>query len=85
MSLNYDYNDVRSYCSAIGLDWLGDDYLGLLDADAKAKALGLTQDQVNVLMLLHLWQTKTILTPTNYSFAQRLGLAVYFLTGWKLN
>lgn len=79
----YDFTDARSYCSSVGLDWFGDDYAGLVDADQKAKSLGLTQDQVNGAMRLHLWQVKTLFTPKNYKFIQRIKIALYFLTGWK--
>lgn len=82
--LNYDYASSKAYCEQIGLVWFGDNYAGLIDADNKAKELGLTQDQVNELMRLHLWQTKTILTPKNYKFLQRLAISFYFLTGRKL-
>lgn len=81
--LNYDYTDARTYCSSIGLVWFGDDYAGLVDADQKASGLNLTQDQVNLLMRLHLWQVRQLLTPKNYKFLQRAMIAFYFLTGWK--
>lgn len=83
MTLNYDYADAKAYCATIGLDWLGDDYGGLIDADQKAKSMGLTQNQVNDLMRLHMWQVRILFTPKNYKFMQRLKIALYFVTGWK--
>lgn len=79
----YDYRPSQAYAVQIGLVWFGSDYPGLIDADAKAKELGLTQDQVNKLMRLHLWQVKTLFTPKNYKFLQRIKIALYFLVGWK--
>lgn len=82
--MNYDYAPSKIYCEYIGLTWFGDDYAGLIEADKEAKLIGLTQGQVNVLMRQHLWQTKTLFTPSNYKFTQRLGIALYFLTGIRL-
>lgn len=81
--LNYKYTASKLYCEQIGLFWFGDDYAGLIAADKEAKALGLTQDQVDGLMRQHLWQVRQLFEPKNYSLLQRLGFAFYFLTGIK--
>lgn len=84
MPLNYDYVASKNYCTLIGLNWLGDDYQGLIDADETAKELGLTQYQVDSLMRSHLWQTKILFTPKNYNYLQRIIIALYFLTGFRI-
>lgn len=82
--LNYDYSKSKFYCEQIGLVWFGEEYPGLISADTEAKSLNFTQDQVDGAMRQHLWNVKQLLTPKNYKFLQRLGIAFYFLTGWKL-
>lgn len=83
MTMFYDYSKSKAFCEEIGLQWLGDDYQGLIDSDKEARRLELSQYQVDSLMRLHLWQTKILLTPKNYSFGERIVIALYFLTGWK--
>ena len=84
MPLSYDYAAAKEFCNHLGLSWFGDDYAGLVYADNEAKSLGMTQEQVDAAMRNHLWQVHTILTPKNYRFLQRVVIAFYFLTGWKI-
>lgn len=81
MTLNYDYTKSKDYCEYLGLYWLGDDFVRA--ADSAAKSLEFTQDQVDMAMKHHLWQVKWLFTPQNYSWWQRIILALYFLFGWK--
>lgn len=81
MLLNYDYTRSKAYCEAIGLIWLGDAFVEA--ADAEAKELNFTQEQVDMAMKHHLWQVKLLFTPKNYSVIGRLKIAIYFLTGFK--
>lgn len=83
MTLHYDYSASKAYCEQIGLEWLGDEYGALIDADTYVFGIGLNQEQINELMRKHLWQTKTLFTPKNYKYRHRLMIALYFLTGWK--
>lgn len=83
MTLHYDYSASKAYCDQIGIFWLGDDYAGLIDADKDASEMGLTQEQVDALLRKHLWQVKTLFTPSNYRPMSRIMMAMYFLTGWK--
>lgn len=82
--LAYDYSASKAYCEQIGLVWLGDDYAGLVNADAAAKSVEMTQEQVDTMMTHHLWQIQQLFEPKNYSFLARFGIAFYFLTGRKL-
>lgn len=79
MTLNFNYDSSRAYCQQIGLVWLGDSFL--IAADADAKLLNMTQEQVDCAMRHHLWNVRYLFTPSNYSFIQRLKIAFYFLTG----
>ena len=79
--LHYDYTISKEYCRILGLVWLGDDWVR--DADREAWAVGFTQGQVEVAMRHHLWQVKTLFTPRNYSFWQRILIAAYFLFGFE--
>lgn len=84
MTLSYDYSTSKAYCEQIGLVWLGDDYAGLVNADAAARSLEMTQEQVDMMMRHHLWQVQQLFEPKNYKFLARVGIALYFLTGKKL-
>ena len=79
--MNYDYTASKDYCKIIGLQWLGDDFSGLIMMDVEAKSLNLTQEQVDAAMRHHLWQVKWLFTPKTYSWKQRIALAIHFLFG----
>lgn len=83
MTLNYNYAASKAYCEQIGLMWLGDEFSGLINMDADAHKLGLTQEQVDTGMRHHLWQIKMLFECKNYRWYQRLAIAFYFLTGVK--
>lgn len=83
MPLNYNYEASKAYTNQIGLKWLGDDFWGLIQMDAEALKMGLTQEQVDAGMRRHLWQVKWLFDPSSYNWVQRLAIAFYFLTGWK--
>lgn len=78
-NLNYDYTASKTYCTDIGLLWLGDDFVRA--ADAEAKKLNFTQEQVDLAMGHHLWQVKILFDPKNYGLKGRLKLALHFLFG----
>lgn len=78
---HYDYRASEDYCKQIGLHWLGNDFAGLVAMDEDAKRFGLTQEQVDAGMRHHLWQVHWLFCPKNYSWYQRIILALYFLTG----
>lgn len=61
--------------------WLGDEFVK--NADAEAKALNFTQEQVDAAMRNHIWQVKWLFTAESHSWRSRVILALYFLTGWK--
>lgn len=82
-ALHFDYAASKRYCKQIGLTWLGDDWVR--DSDDAAWVEGFTQQQVDVAMRHHLWQVRTLFTPQVYRWYQRLFLAFYFITGWKLS
>lgn len=81
--MTYDLTPSKDYAKQIGLIWLGDDYGPLLAVLADAERLNFTQEQLDAAMRHHLWQVKTLFTPSNYKFLGRLAIALYFLTGWK--
>lgn len=83
MTLHYDYTASKAYAKQIGLTWLGDDFLGLINMDSNAFKLDCTQEQVDNGMRHHMWQVKWLFTPSNYCWYKRLGIAVYFLTGLR--
>lgn len=76
--LIYSYEAGKKYCAYIGLAW-DDGFVGI--ADAHFAAVELTQDQVDNLLCVHAWHVKHLFTPANYSWRQRLGLALYWLFG----
>lgn len=76
-SLFYDYTISREYCSQIGLVWLGDDFVRAADTDAQMN--GFTQNQVDIAMRHHLSQVRWLFVPQNYTYFQRIKLALYFL------
>ena len=80
---HYDYSDAKQYCQQIGLVWLGDDFPALIHMDADAEANGMTQAQVDIGMRHHLSQVAYLFNPKSYRWPARLGIALYFLTGWK--
>lgn len=80
LPLNFDYTASKFYCHQIGLIWLGDDFVRAADADALTHHL--TQDQVDTFMRHHLWQVKWLFMPKNYSYKNRLKMALFFLTGY---
>ena len=80
-ALHFDYTISKAYCEQLGLVWLGDDWVR--DADEDAHFYHFTQEQVDVAMRHHLWQVKTLFTPRNYSFWQRILIAAYFLFGFE--
>lgn len=77
--LNYDYTSTKAYCKKIGLHWLGDDFSFLVSADKAAKDVGMTQQQVETVMVFHLSTTKYLWTPSTYKFIGRLVIAFCFL------
>lgn len=79
--LHFDYIDSKAFCEAIGLVWLGDDFLR--PSDQETWELGFTQQQVDMAMRHHLWQVNYLFTPKTYHWYQRLFLALYFITGWR--
>lgn len=84
MALNFSYEASKKFCEEIGLTWMGDDYGPLIGMDVAAKQFGFTQEQVTEGMRHHLWQVKILFSPAYYNWKQRISLAFYFLTGWKL-
>lgn len=81
--LNYDYAPAKKYADELGLVWLGDDYIPLVEMDREAKKQGLTQQQVTIGLYQHLRQIKILFNPKSYKYFQRLAIAFYFITGWK--
>lgn len=79
MSLNYNYDASKLYCTQVGLTWLGDDYVRAADEDAKA--LAFTQAQVDAAMRHHIWQVKCLFDPKSYSRWGRIKIALKFLFG----
>lgn len=80
--MNYDYTAINKRCADLGL------YLheGLVkEFDYKANLNGLTQAQVEFVLIEHLAQIKMAFTPSIYSFKHRVLLALYFLTGYLKN
>lgn len=81
LPLNYDYTASKIYCEHVcGLVWMP---WMLVNPDADAFRLKLTQEQVATLMRHHLWNVKILFDPKTYTFVQRILLAIYFLTRWK--
>lgn len=80
----YDYSASRRAAQEFGLVWFGDEY-AQRQIGATAEANGFTQQQVDVAMRLHLWQVKQLFLPSNYRWAQRILMALYFITGWRPN
>jgi len=80
--LYYNYDYAKSLCEELGLVWLGDEYVAI--ADKSAFQAGFSQHQTDVAMHHCLWHVKTLFTPSNYTFVQRLFIAFYFLTGFRL-
>lgn len=80
--LHFDYASAKRYCEHIDLVWLGDEWLRNADNDAWAH--GFTQEQMDIALQHHLWQTKWLFMPENYKWYQRWMIAFYFITGWKL-
>ena len=77
--LHYDYTSSREYCESIGLIWLGDDFIRAADVDAHM--YGFTQQQVDIAMKHHLWQTKFLFNRKSYSFIGRIKIGLYYLFG----
>ena len=77
--MRYDYSASKQYCEAIGLQWLGDEFV--VEADRDAEMLGFTQEQVDCAMRHSLWHIRCLFLPSSYSFLNRVKLALYFLTG----
>lgn len=78
--LHFDYTASKVLCESLGLIWLGDDWVR--DADEDAWAEGFTQAQVDLAMRHTLLHIKNLFTPEFYTWWQRAGLALHFLTGW---
>ena len=81
---SYDYSSARKSCAEFGLTWFGDEYAER-QIGSIAKANDFTQQQIDVAFRTHLWQVKQLFEPSNYRWAQRVLIALYFLTGWRPN
>jgi hypothetical protein len=79
MPLHYNYEPSERYCRSLGLMWLGDAFIA--NADREAHELGFRQDQVDAALRHALWHIKWLFTPQNYTWIQRVTIALYFLFG----
>lgn len=80
MVLQYDYSKPRKLCESKGMVFL--EQL-VPQSDKHFNDYHFTQKQVDAAFELHIWAIEYIFTPQNYSFWQRIGLAIYFLFGKK--
>lgn len=77
--MQYDLTFTKNYCSQLGLQYLGDDWVA--PAATEAYQLGFTQTQFDAAMKHHLFQVKTLFTAKTYKYSDRMKIAFYFLTG----
>ncbi len=79
--MNYDYAASKAYCESIGPVWLGNDFLQ--DVDSEAFDLGFSLVQLDAALRHHLWQVSWLFNPKTYAWHQRIGLAIWFLFGYR--
>ncbi len=75
-SLNYNHGPGKRYCDSINMLW---DAEFAARADALVYDEGLTQDQWDLLIREHAWRIKWLFSPRNYSWRDRLAIALFFL------
>lgn len=80
MTLQYNYSQARAHCAQAGMTFIE---ALLPQTDAEFTRAHMTQTQVDIAMDLHIWALRYIFTPKNYSFWQRIGLALHFLFSRK--
>lgn len=82
-NLHYDYKAAEDYATQLNLGWLGPTWL--IAFDTEAFALGMTQQQIDMVFRHHLWHIALLSNPKTYSWLRRIAFAFYWLTGWKVN
>ena len=76
--LSFSYARCRSYAAALALRF---DEAFLPTADRRFRDLGLRQEQVEGVVNLYSWTVNHYWKPANYTWRQRLALALHFLLG----
>lgn len=79
--MKFNYSASEAYAKSCGLAL---EHNRLAEFDQLAAAHGFTQSQVDVAMQVHIRHVAWLFNPKNYTFKQRIMLALYFLFGkWK--
>lgn len=74
----YDYQPSRDYAEQVELVFMEE---WVPEIDRTFDEMGLSQDEVNQLMREYIWRIKHLFTPSNYTFKQRVLIALFFLRG----
>ncbi len=74
----YHYGASREYAEQLGMSWM-EEWVPAIDK--LFAEMGLSQDEVDLLMREYMWRIKHLFTTSNYTFWQRVKIALYFLLG----
>jgi len=72
----YNHQKAKSFCEYQGLNY---DQTQASIADAMLYKAGLTQDQFDAAMQLHISEVARLFTTKNYTLKQRIRAAIFFL------
>lgn len=78
--MKFNYSNAEVYAKSCGLVLQAE---RLQEFDQLAAAHGFTQSQVDVAMQIHIRHIAWLFNPKNYTFKQRILVALYFLFGRK--
>jgi len=74
--MNYDHTAAKAYVKYIGMIW-DEQFADRIDKIAGEN--GITQDQFDLMVREYSWRVKYMFIPTEYSWVQRIGIALHFL------
>ncbi len=77
--MTHDLINTRRYCDKLGLVYFGDNYMKPFQQMAIEQ--GLSQQQFDASVWCALLHTRHLLTPQNFTWLGRIGLAWHFLFG----
>lgn len=74
--MNYDHTAGKAYCDSIGMMW---DEAFAERVDEVAFLHNITQDQFDIMVQEYAWRVKVMWNPPQYSYLQRIAIALHFL------
>jgi hypothetical protein len=72
----YDSKPSEAYCKQIGLHFSDIEFI---EFSSRAWLHNLNQEQLDFAMIEHMHRVKYLFTPKNYSYINRIKLAIHFI------